>query len=101
MKTYYDLISKERDKYMDEFKNTPVGKDLFKTRAILIVLTSIILVGVMVLGIYLEETNSVINNLEKMENFAGFMLIFNIIYSVYFNINFTSWLKNKHNIKKW
>lgn len=101
MKTYYDLTSKEKGKYIDEFKKTPGGKSLFETRAILIILTAIIYIGVMALSIYEEEAKIVISEIETIENFAGFMIVLTIVYSTYFNINFTAWLKNKHEIKRW
>lgn len=101
MKTYFDLSNKEKDKYMYEFKKTPGGKNLFEVRVILIILTVIIYIGVSALSIYGEETNSVINNLSKIEDFAGFMILLTIVYSTYFKINFTSWLKNKYEIKRW
>ena len=101
MKTYYDLTSKEKGNYIDEFKKTPGGKSLFETRAVLIILTAIIFVGVIILSIYTEETSSMMDKLELIEKYATFMLVFTIAYSTYFNINFTSWLKNKHEIKRW
>lgn len=101
MKTYYDLTSKEKGKYIDEFKKTPGGKGLFETRAILIILTAIIYIGVMILSIYEEESNLVLSQFEAIENFGGFMIVLTITYSTYFNINFTSWLKNKYDIKRW
>lgn len=101
MKTYYDLTSKEKGKYIDEFKKTPGGKNLFETRAVLIILTAIIYIGVMALSIYAEESSIAINKMGAIEDFAGFMIILTILYSTYFNINFTSWLKNKHDIKRW
>lgn len=45
MKTYYDLTSKEKDKYIDEFKKTPGGKILFNNRRWLIIFTTIFLIG--------------------------------------------------------
>lgn len=101
MKTYYDLTSKEKGKYIDEFKKTPGGKTLFEARAIYIILTVIVYVVVVGLSIYEEETGTMINYMESIENFAGFMIILTIVYSTYFNVNFTSWLKNKYDIKRW
>ena len=101
MKTYYDLTSKEKGNYIDEFKKTPGGKSLFETRAFLIILTAIIYIVVIVLSIYAEETNKLLDKIDLIEKYATFMIVMTILYSTYFNINFTSWLKNKHDIKRW
>lgn len=101
MKTYYDLTSKEKGKYIAEFKKTPGGKSLFERRAFLIILALIFYFGIGLLSIYEEEANLVVSQFETIENFAGFMIILAIAYSTYFEINFTSWLKNKHDIKRW
>lgn len=101
MKTYYDLTNKEKSKYIDEFKKTPGGKDLFGWRAFFIILTAIILVVVVALSIYEEEAKIVISEMELIENFCGFIIGLTIVYSIYLNINFTGWLKNKYDIKRW
>ena len=41
MKTYYDLTSQEKKKYENEFKKTPVGKDMYIEGTILYIITSI------------------------------------------------------------
>ena len=93
MKTYYDLTKEEKQKYVKEFKKTPVGKDMNIKRFIVNLVTTTIVILFLVIDIYYET------NLYTSIFFFAFLI--NFINETYFNINFTSWLKNKHDIKRW
>ena len=90
MKTYYDLTSKEKREYLKEFTKTPGGSDLNISRAIIdFVCMAMLLIFIM------SET------ITENYLFELFLLIIPGIYNIYFNISFSCWLKNKHNIKRW
>lgn len=93
MKTYYDLTNKEKREYLKEFKKTPVGKDMNIRRIIADIITTTILVLFFVID-WTYETN--IFNIIFVCS-----CIIEILYNTYFNLNFTAWLKNKHDIKRW
>ena len=93
MKTYYDLTKEEKQKYVKEFKKTPVGKDMNIKRTIVNLVTTIIVILFLVIDVY-YETN-------LYTSILFFVFLIDFINETYFNINFTSWLKNKHDIKRW
>ena len=82
-------------------KKTPGGKNLFEARAVLLIFAAIIFIGSIISGIYADETSSMATQLELIDQFSLFMIVVAVVYSTYFNINFTAWLKNKHDIKRW
>ena len=93
MKNYYDLTSQEKKKYENEFKKTPVGKDMYIEGTILYIITSIMVC----LFLYMDfKINS---NYSASVMCIAFVI--NTVYKAYLNINFTAWLKNKYEIKRW
>ncbi|MBQ7136466.1 MAG: hypothetical protein IJO43_00630 [Bacilli bacterium] len=93
MKTYYDLSLSEKKKYKKEFKSTPGGKDIW------IQLTIIQLLSIAFLAtcIFIDtQTNSYFSI-----NVLFIIILVEEACKLVFNINFTAWLKNKHNIKRW
>lgn len=92
MKTYYDLTIDERKKYLKEFKKTPVGRDLYIEKSIMAIVAGVLLIVIFLLGFLTDDFD-----------FIGSILLIVMIevYNIYFNLNFTAWLKNKHDIKRW
>jgi len=95
VKTYYDLTNKEKKEYLKEFKQTPTGKDMN------IVNISIQTIGFifMILMLYYDFILSTYDSVVTVMFLISLLIEF--LYSTYFNINFTAWLKNKHKIKRW
>lgn len=96
MKTYYDLTKKERGEYLKEFKKTPVGKEMKMTLnlSFFAFLAFIILESVFVSFGYNEYGN--------FFDVASWVAIgLSILYEIFIDINFTAWLKNKYDIKRW
>jgi len=100
MKTYYDLTAKEKKTYVKEFKKTPVGKEMNTNRIFLVVLFVIAISIDFLFGFLFTETEyNAMENLILASQTFTFAISF--IYNAYFNINFTAWLKNKYEIKRW
>ena len=89
MKTYYDLTSKEKKAFLDEFKKTPGGKNIFITQIIVNFLFSL-------LSLILTFEYS-----ESIFSYYLFILFIPLVYDIYVDIMFSCWLKNKHNIRRW
>ena len=92
MKLYYDLTNNEISNYQKEFIKTPVGKKMNIIRMMMDTLWLVCLIL------------SFIPELLNFSHYLFFSMIMIIIiasYEIYFNINFTAWLKNKYNIKRW
>lgn len=92
MKTYYDLTIDQRKKYLIEFKKTPIGKDIYIKRLIMDFVGSILLICIFLTGFLTDDYD-----------FIGGIVLISLVdaYHIYFNLNFTAWLKNKHDIKRW
>lgn len=106
MKTYYDLTKKERKEYEKEFKKTPVGKDLNSNKVLFeVILGVFFFVYGFVIGFtsgveeFLDQSSLMLTNL--LEVLFYIMLLISSAYNFYVNINFTAWLKNKYDIKRW
>lgn len=99
MKTYYDLTAKEKKTYVKEFKKTPVGKEMNTNRIFLDVLFFIAISIDFLFGLFTETEYIAMENLILASQTFTFAIAF--IYDAYFNINFTAWLKNKYEIKRW
>jgi len=93
MKTYYDLTNEEKKKYEKEFKKTPIGRDMNIRKIIVHILATAIIVLVFLID-YQMETNF-------STGLFFCALLIDVAYKAYFNLNFTAWLKNKHDIKRW
>ena len=93
MKTYYDLTNEEKKKYEKEFKKTPIGKDMNIRKIMVDVLSTVIIVVVFLIDYQMET------NFSTASFFCA--LLIDVVYKAYFNLNFTAWLKNKHDIKRW
>ena len=93
MKTYYDLTNQEKSKYEKEFRKTPVGKDMYIRRIIADILATAIVILVFLIDYQMET------NFSTGLFFCTLLLV--VVYKVYYNVNFTAWLKNKHDIKRW
>jgi len=106
MKTYYDLKKEERKNYYKEFKKTPVGKELnFRSICILIITVACWFVAGFVSG-YQDGSGAVLT--QETELFINAMYMLALVglliytgFTAYVNINFSGWLKNKHDIKRW
>ena len=98
MKTYYDLTNQEKDKYIDEFKKTPGGISSFKSRACSIILAFFMFALAVVLSFNFEDGSEVMTTIEA---FGMIALCLALIYSISFEFSFCSWLKIKHNIRRW
>lgn len=92
MKTYYDLTIDERKKYLKEFNKTPIGKDIYIEKIIMDLVVSILLFCIFLSSFLTDDYD-----------FVGGIILISLIeaYHIYFNLNFTAWLKNKHDIKRW
>ena len=93
MKTYYDLTVKEKREYLKEFIKTPGGGDCY--------LTNIFIQFICIAFIFFITFWS-FNGIE--DNYTISFLITSVIIGlskIYFDIVFSCWLKNKHNIKRW
>ena len=104
MKTFYELEKAERDKYLQEFKKTPVGKDM----NILLGLYHVLTVVFFVLWGYLEGFSNELKQdqefswlINAIGVFTALSFFISILYQFYLNFNFTAWLKNKYDIKRW
>ena len=96
MKTYYDLSKQERKDYMKEFKQTPVGKEINIGYTLISILTLILFIATD----FLTYSNAELA--ARLSIYALILMIaVDLIFTLYININFTAWLKNKHNIKRW
>jgi hypothetical protein len=97
MKTYYDLSKSERKNYLKDFKKTPVGKEINEGHVLLNILAFIVFVASFILSYY--EVSDTLSEI--------FWIIFVLCAIIdafimfYENVNFTAWLKNKHDIKRW
>ena len=89
MKTYYDLTSKEKKEYLNEFRKTPGGKSIYIAQVIINCLFSF-------LTLFLTIVYS-----KSIFNYYLFILLFPVVYDIYVDILFSCWLKNKHDIKRW
>ena len=94
MITYYDLEKKEKKKYEKEFKKTPVGKEITHRKIIIELLMLAIDVFLLFCIFYLK----IENDFSDVWLFTFFVFLISYIY---YDTNFTAWLKNKHNIKRW
>lgn len=94
MITYYDLENKEKKKYEKEFKKTPVGKEINHRKIII----EVLMLSIDLFLIFCEFYLKIENDFSDVWLFT--FLVFIISY-IYFDINFTAWLKNKHDIKRW
>lgn len=103
MKTYYDLTRKEREKYLDEFKKTPVGKEYNQNSKLIFVIASILLgISIFISCLTSDITSDKVNLFVDWIGTLGFLVfIIYDVYLIYINVNFTSWLKNKYDIKRW
>ena len=93
MKTYYDLTSKEKREYLKEFKKTPGGADAYYKKGFITLIGIAFIFFITFWSFYGLE-----------DNYTLSFLITSIItgaYNIYFDIVFSCWLKNKHNIKRW
>ena len=100
MKIYYDLETKEREKYVEEFKKTPVGNKMNKTKIAIDIIWLIFIIAMVATEILFAESE--FDSIFLIFSAAQFLtLLVGGVYSVYFNINFTAWLKNKYDIKRW
>ena len=100
-KTYFDLTSTDRDTYRMEFRQTPYGKEVFKLRKLLLVVFFLSAIAFIVLDIYSEETGKYTDVVDSFDNYVTLLFVISIGISLWFDINFTASLKNKHNIKRW
>lgn len=102
MKTYYDLTREERKKYESEFKKTPGGKEMNRTSLYIqipIALVMILEIVIICIGPKNVYNYDVISELLNMLFWVIFII--DIVYTTYFKICFSSWLKNKYEIKRW
>lgn len=98
MKNYYDLTNKEKGKYIDEFKKTPGGKSSFDSRAKSLIGAIIMFVLGVILSFFFEDSSEVMNTITAFTLIAFCLAL---IYCTSFEISFCSWLKIKHDIKRW
>lgn len=98
MKNYFDLEKEDIKKYKMEFVKTPGGKRLYTLEKIFLILVLVIIAVYFIVTGTQEVSNLVTRQLDVMV--IG-LLIITLVYDAYFNFNFCSWLKNKHNIKRW
>lgn len=97
LKTYFDLTSKDREKYRDDFVKTSVGKSLFDLKNKVFIVFSVLFVLYVLMVLFIGDNVAVIV-IEKVLYFVFFAFLFSWIY---FDLNFSAWLKNKHDIKRW
>lgn len=106
MKNYYDLTKKERDNYLKEFKKSPVGKEMnFRKICILIITFACWIIGGFVSGLQDGSGTVVARETEIFIGSMAMLALFGLLiysgFTAYMNINFTAWLKNKYDIKRW
>lgn len=105
MKNYYELKKSDRQKYLKEFRKTPVGKEMnFRLICCWIITFAFWFVSGYVFGltedidVFTKEATLFMN---IMDILAIFGFVFSSLYSAYLNFNFTAWLKNKYEIRRW
>lgn len=102
MKTYYDLTREERKNYEKEFKKTPGGKEMNRTLLCIEIPTTLIIILEIVINCIGPKKIHNYDGISELLNilfWVGFII--EIFYTIYFKICFSSWLKNKHDIKRW
>jgi len=93
MKTYYDLTISEKKKFKKEFKKTPGGKDI----CVQLTIIQLLSIAIFATCIFIDtRTNSYFSI-----NALFIIVLVEEVCKLVLNINFTAWLKNRHNIKRW
>lgn len=104
MKTYYDLKDKELKDYRKEFRKTEQGKKIYYTKILLNICFILATIGLFSSGYLSASANNPDSYSQLISDFDRiftFIAIVDVIFELYFGINFSSWLKNKHQINRW
>ncbi len=102
MKTYYDLKKEEKKDYEKEFKKTPGGKSMNEHLIIAGIVSSLFFILDLIVVVMLPSDTYNYDAICGVTNILFWVsFLVEIAYNTYFQICFCSWLKNKHDIKRW
>ena len=99
-KTYYDLTDSELKTYLSEFKKTPGGTTINLISNIFYFVIIIFTLCVIMLTLLSMSYDKDFNVIVSIVEFTILFISVCVVY-IYQNISFSSWLKNKYNIKRW
>lgn len=100
MKNIYELSTKEKDKYRDEFNKLESTKKINKKRFISLVVLFFGGLVVCILECLIEDGNKFLENFDDIAIFFTAITFLEFsFYEVYSRISFIRWLKIKYNIE--
>ena len=100
MKNIYEMTTKERDGYRDEFNKLEYAKKLNKNRFISLMLVFLFALAAGILDGLKDEGYKFLSDYSEMSLFIAFIsFVTFLFYEINSRISFARWLKLKHNVE--